>query len=75
MSNCVNRIRAKGYDGYYWIRNDGVKMYGDYIMIAACLDIRPLGTIVETSLGDGIVVDTGEFAQTNATQIDIAVDW
>ena len=59
----------------YWIREDGVKMFGDYIMVAANLDIRPKGTILECSLGTAIVCDTGDFAKTNKTQLDIAVDW
>ena len=33
-------------------------------MIAANWSIRPLGSIVETSMGWGIVVDTGEFINT-----------
>ncbi|MCR5146945.1 MAG: hypothetical protein K6B70_06360 [Clostridia bacterium] len=50
------------YENYqYWIREDGCKMFGDYIMVAADLRYRPKGTIVDTSLGKGIVVDTGLF--------------
>ena len=61
--------------GEYWIRDDGVKMLGDYIMVAANLDVHPRGTLVETSLGIGVVVDTGGFAGFNAQQLDIAVNW
>ncbi len=61
--------------GEYWIRDDGVKMLGDYIMVAANLDVHPRGTLVETSLGIGVVVDTGGFASSNAQQLDIAVNW
>lgn len=78
MSRCVEYMRSLGYDEEtypVWVREDGCKMFGDYIMIAASLDIRPKGTIVETSLGAGIVVDTGSFAYSNQTQIDIAVTW
>lgn len=59
----------------YWVRDDGVKMFGDYVMVAADLSIRPKGTILETSLGTAIVCDTGTFAQTNHMQVDIAVNW
>ena len=59
----------------YWVREDGVKMFGDYVMVAADLDIFPRGSIVETSLGQGIVCDTGEFIYDNPYQFDIAVDW
>lgn len=58
-----------------WIRDDGVKCYGPYVIVAAPLDIHPYGSIIETSLGEGIVLDTGAFAETNKDQIDIAVDW
>lgn len=59
----------------YWVRSDGAKMVGQYIMCAANLDIRPYGTILDTSLGKAIVVDTGTFAKKNPTQVDIAVNW
>lgn len=58
-----------------WIREDGVKCYGPYVIVAAPLDVYPYGSIIETSLGEGIVLDTGAFAETNKDQIDIAVDW
>ena len=58
-----------------WIRDDGVKCYGPYVIVAAPLDVHPYGSIIETSLGEGIVLDTGAFAETNKDQIDIAVDW
>ena len=44
-------------------------------MVAANLGVHPRGSLVETSLGTGIVVDTGGFAEGNPTQLDIAVDW
>lgn len=44
-------------------------------MCAAELGSRPKGTIVETSLGMAIVVDTGSFASSNPTQLDLCVDW
>lgn len=78
MQGVINIMRKMGYseEEYpYWIREDGVKMFGDYIMVAANLDIRPKGTILECSLGTAIVCDTGEFAKTNKTQLDIAVNW
>ena len=59
----------------YWIRDDGCKMFGDYIMVAANLSVHPRGSLVPTSLGMGIVVDTGGFAKNNPNQLDIAVKW
>ena len=50
-------------------------MLGEYVMVAADYSIRPLCTIVPTSLGMGIVVDTGGFVMNNQMQLDIAVAW
>ena len=58
-----------------WIREDGVKMMGNYIMVAANLSVHPRGSIVMTTLGPGVVVDTGSFASSNPNQIDIATTW
>lgn len=75
MSRIINNMRSKGYTGEYWIRSDGAKMLGDYVMVAANLTNHPRGSLVETSMGTGIVVDTGDFAKKNPTQIDIATNW
>ena len=75
MAGVVNIMRRMGNDDEYWVRDDGVKMLGDYIMVAADLDLRPRGSLVETSLGTGIVCDTGTFTKRNPTQLDIAVSW
>ncbi len=78
MTSIINNMRKKGYseEEYpYWVRSDGVKMLGGYVMVAANYSIRPLGTKLETSLGYGIVCDTGTFVNNNPTQIDIAVTW
>ena len=75
MSVVVRYMHSLGYDYEYWVRSDGVKMFGNYVMVAANLSIRPKGTIVMTSLGPGIVCDTGGFAKRNPYQIDIATSW
>ena len=78
MGKIITEMRNKGYsvEEYpYWVRQDGAKMLGDYVMCAAELRSRPKGTILETSLGKAIVVDTGTFANSNPTQIDLATDW
>ena len=78
MGGVIKIMRGQGFseEEYpYWIRDDGCKMFGDYIMIAANLELRPRGTIVETSLGPGIVCDTGGFAKKDTTGIDIATNW
>ena len=75
MDRVVQTMRNKCYtesDYPYIIRDDGVKCLGDYVIVAADLSEHPRGSIVETSLGQGIVCDTGE--QLTGI-IDIAVDW
>lgn len=75
MGGVISIAQSIGAEGSYWVREDGVKMYGDYVMIAADLSIRPRGSLVQTSLGMGIVLDTGSFVASNPYQIDIAVTW
>ena len=78
MSGVVKIMRGMGFseDKYpYYVREDGVKMLGAYVMCAANLSLRPRGSLVETSLGTALVCDTGGFAKNNPKQIDIAVAW
>ena len=75
MSGVVNIIRRMGNMDEYWVRDDGCKMLGDYIMCAANLGVHPRGSLVECSLGTCIVCDTGGFASGNPHQLDIAVTW
>ena len=75
MSGVIEIMRSMGNDDKYWIREDGCKMLGDYIMCAANLDVHPRGSLVESSLGTCIVCDTGGFASANPNQLDIAVTW
>lgn len=78
MDNIVKMMRNLGYDEEtypYWERDDGAKMFGDYVMVAANLKTYPRGTIIESSLGTAIVCDTGGFAKYNAYQLDIATTW
>lgn len=60
MEGLVDMVHALGIEGTYWVREDGVKMWDDYVIVAADFDYEPRGTITETSLGTGIVLDTGE---------------
>ena len=75
MSGVVQIMRSMGNNDEYWVRSDGVKMLGNYVMVAANLSVRPRGSLVATSLGTGIVCDTGGFAVSNPTQLDIATAW
>lgn len=75
MNKIVDAMKRLGVNSEYWVRNDGVKMYGDYIMCAADLSVYPRGSIVETSLGTGIVCDTGAFVKSTGIVLDIATAW
>lgn len=78
MSGVVSIMRRMGFSESeypYNVRADGVKCLGPYVMVAAHLGKRPRGSKVQTSLGTGIVCDTGGFASSNPTQIDIATAW
>jgi hypothetical protein len=78
MHGVVRTMRGLGYSETefpYWIRPDGCKMLGDKIMVAANLNVHPMGSVVETSLGSGLVCDTGGFSRSNPYQLDLAVNW
>lgn len=78
MSGVVRNMRSIGYSESkypYHVRNDGVKMLGPYVMVAANLAIRPKGTILPTSLWTWIVCDTWGFVRKYPKWIDIATNW
>lgn len=78
MTGVVSIMRRMGFSEAeypYNVRADGVKCLGPYVMVAAHLGKRPRGSKVQTSLGAGIVCDTGGFASSNPTQIDVATAW
>ena len=75
MTGVVWIMEDLGYNYEYHVREDGVKMYGPYIMCACNLNVRPRGTLVQTSLGLGMVCDTGSYGLINPTWIDIATTW
>ena len=78
MGGVIRLMDSEGIEhGEYWVRGDGCKMLGDYIMVAGDLSVHPRGTLVETSLGTGIVCDTGDFIHypDGSNWIDVAVTW
>lgn len=77
MSLVVQYAKDAGIAGEYWVRDDGAKMLGDYILCACDISgkTHERYDIVQTSLGLGICADTGEFVQDNPNQIDIATAW
>lgn len=75
MNGVIMNARKADINDRYWIRRDGVKMYGRYVIVAADLNVHPRGSIIPTSLGDGIVLDTGSFIKNSSTALDIATAW
>lgn len=76
MDGVIQQARNYGIEGEYWVNpENGVKMYGDYVICACNRDIYPLGSLVETSFGTGISLDTGSFVDWNPTNCDIATSW
>lgn len=69
MNGVVNNAQAAGIQGDYWVRDDGVKMYGDYVIVAS--QHHNKGDIIDTSLGTGIVLD---YCETPGV-VDIATTW
>ena len=79
MSGVVGIMRGMGFDeaSYpYWVRDDGAKMLGDYVMVAADLNTYPRGSLVESSLGTAMVCDTGGFVSNGSgVVLDVATNW
>lgn len=73
MSKVVERTdNAIGMTDLYWVRDDGVKMYGFWVIVAAHPSVTRY-SFVETSLGQGVVLDTHTVNDPNL--YDIATDW
>ena len=73
MSRVVaNTDKAMGMSGLYNVRSDGAKCYGPFVIVAADLNLHPRYSLVETSLGTGVVLDAHT---TDRDVIDIATDW
>lgn len=76
MDGVVNIMRNMGNTDKYWIRSDGCKMLGNYIMVAAKVDSsHKRGRIIKCSRGYAIVCDTGSFLSEHPNGVDIAVNW
>ena len=64
--------KAVGMTGLYNVRADGAKCYGQFVIVAADLNVHPRYSLVETSLGTGVVLDAHT---TDSGTIDIATNW
>lgn len=75
MTKVVQRAdRYYGLKDVYKVRDDGVKTYNGFVICAGNYEVHPYGSVVDTSLGTGIILDhTGK--GTDKTVIDIATAW
>ena len=73
MNKIVQRANDfYGIQGEYEIREDGVKTYNGMVILATDWNVYPYGSLIETSLGTGIVLD---HHTTDSQTIDLATDW
>ena len=72
MSKVVANAQAAGIPCEYSVRDDGVKCFGEWVIVASHPSI-PRYSLIETSLGTGIVLD--RHTCQDAELIDIATDW
>lgn len=73
MSQITERADAYyGLQDVYGVREDGVRTYNGFVIVATDWDRYPYGSLVETSLGTGIVLDTHT---TQSDVVDVAVTW
>lgn len=79
MSGVISVMRSMGFneaDYPYWVRSDGAKMLGPYVMVAADLNEHAKGSVIDISLGKALVCDTGAFTSNGSgTKVDVAVAW
>ena len=74
----VQNLRDIGMDEEHypvWVRYDGMKMFGPYVICAANLEEHPIGSIVQGKFGEYIVVAATAEAQQIPEILKIAVDW
>ncbi len=72
MNRCVQRAQNMGIPAKYWVRDDGVKMFGQWVIVAAHKS-KTRYTFVDTSLGEGIILDYHTCSDKKL--YDIATDW
>lgn len=73
MGRVVKLAQNMGIPAEYWERDDGVKMFGPWVIVAAHPSVTRY-TFVETSRGTGIVLDYHTMAN-EKDMIDLAVTW
>ena len=73
MQRVVKRAQNMGIPCEYWVRDDGVKMFGPWVIVAAHPSVTRY-TRIQTSLGEGIVLDY-HTVKDGRTLLDIATTW
>ena len=74
MNKVVERADGiYGLSNVYKVREDGVKTYNGFVIVAADLSV-PYGTVVETSRGIGIVLDYHTI-KNGENVFDLATAW
>ena len=72
MNKVIQRSQDAGIPCEYWVDDRGVKMFGQWVIVAAHPS-KTRYTRVQTSLGEGIILD---FHTTPDTELyDIATSW
>lgn len=72
MDRVVANAQAAGIPCEYSVREDGVKCFGEWVIVASHPSV-PRYSFVDTSLGLGIILDRHETPDKNL--YDIATDW
>jgi len=73
MTKVVERSdKAIGLTDMYWVREDGVKMYAQWVIVAAHPS-KIRYSRIQTSLGEGIILDA--HTSDDKELIDIATTW
>ena len=72
MSKVIQNAQEAGIPCEYWVRSDGVKCFGPWIVLASHPSVTRY-TRIQTSLGEGIVLD--RHTVDDEKLIDIAVTW
>lgn len=72
MDKVIANAQAAGIPCEYSVREDGVKMFGQWVIVASHPSVTRY-TLVDTSLGQGIVLDRHTAGDTEL--YDIATSW
>ena len=72
MGKVVQRAKDMGIPAEYWVREDGVKMFGPWVILASHPSVTRY-TRIQTSLGEGIILD--RHCVDDPDLYDVAVSW